>query len=378
MWSTFSEARYTSGGTNLEPTGKDYPASSPQPRVLEASSLSGIPPGSRVVFTLLSICLALAMMTSPIAGYDSAGHFYTTGIAFYGLEQPMASADANMVTFCAWLPDETQELSATSVYSNLISHPIDYGFSWAIRGTGPPATVGKMVVVQQLLHGLSGGDSLAVTAIAQGLVRDLLNAASQRQGPERFNRLCAAGFGLHLLGDSFAHRQLDAPGRMYPTGRGHAGALTHPDHPLYCMNREADWESYIDAVVGPARAIRGVPTIKSAARGKVVSSPCPSNTPDDNEEWLRGMLIGELTNLAGPQGPRFIANTTQKPCQDYVGDNVKAGAIANAPDCRASWLVYCREAVRAFALQSGSRAPEFSFPEFYARMDPCSQIDPFK
>src|SRR5262249_28965529 len=117
---------------------------------------------------------------------------------------------------------------------------------------GPTETVGRMVVVQQLLHGLTGGEAMELRAVATDVVSALRKAITA--GSNDSNHLCALGFALHLTGDSFAHTRLDdmakkpAERRMYPTGKGHAPDYGWPDHPLHTGARAGEWIDYLKKV----------------------------------------------------------------------------------------------------------------------------------
>lgn len=189
--------------------------------------------------------------------YDLAGHFDTVAAAIYGLNPGASPDEANLVTFCGWLPDRSQELSAFDVYTAMpTGSPLAY-LCWS-ASYGPlktycsSAPVANMVAVQQLLHGLTGGDSRAVQAVAREAVRQLHDKANS--SPD-LNAQCALGFALHLYGDSFAHTELTwrqsahpEQGRMYPTGIGHGPDFHKPDRPFYRPDRVQLWKTYVTSL----------------------------------------------------------------------------------------------------------------------------------
>jgi len=105
--------------------------------------------------------------------YDLAGHFDSVAAAIYGLDPAVSPDDANLVAFCAWLPDRTPELSAVGVYRAMLASPLAYacwsGSYGPLKTSLSSAPVANMVAVQQLLHGITGGDSVAEQAVAQTL-----------------------------------------------------------------------------------------------------------------------------------------------------------------------------------------------------------------
>jgi hypothetical protein len=99
-----------------------------------------------------------------------------------------------------------------------------------------------MITTEQVLHALTGGQSASVTRIAVRLVQHFRDVVRTSHDPTD----CAAlGFALHLLGDSFAHRQIDNQPVLYPTGKGHALDSIYPDLPLYERERGALYCNYL-------------------------------------------------------------------------------------------------------------------------------------
>ncbi len=174
---------------------------------------------------------------APVAAYDQAGHFYTAFALARTAQAAFPDRDRLTVTFCAQLPDMASDLDAVSVYKAAAANPWRW-LRWATSDLITGDDLRRMVTIQQLLHGLTGGHSVPLKAVAKATVTRL-QAAVAGAGAERAEALCALGFGLHLLADSHAHEQLDDAGKpaadrkMYVTGRGHAGDWHDPDH-VFC------------------------------------------------------------------------------------------------------------------------------------------------
>ena len=107
---------------------------------------------------------------SPSQAYLRDDHNASVRVVLNSIEPPL-DGEA-LVGMCAQLPDEAPEISAIDVYQQLMKHPVDYG-SWVLRGTGPARTVGRMVTVQELQHGLTGGHPEGVRKVSEAVIRDL-------------------------------------------------------------------------------------------------------------------------------------------------------------------------------------------------------------
>ncbi len=302
---------------------------------------------------------------APLA-YEEAGHFYTIGIVMNELDRPMPPADANLITFCAWLPDETSELNAVAVYSNL---PWMDWLQFAGQNKGPITTVGAMVAVQELLHGLTAGDADAVTRVARHITIDLKNvvdtkeASGIRPDPEDF---CALGFALHLYGDSYAHRDIYHAKVMYPTGRGHAYHFTHPDHPLLSGPREELWEGYVRQVapdVEQGNNGRDLNNVFKEVENYYSSHP---NDGNDNEAQLTSLLSSWLGRLSDGHAPHFTKGTggffSGEPCRQYVDENFASGKPK--PNCIETWNRYRKYASKWFTQEKRSRGDSYVYTQF--------------
>jgi hypothetical protein len=178
--------------------------------------------------------------------YEESGHFYTVAATLSGLTpKPMPPSALRIVEFCSYLPDEAEELNAVTVYYTM-ANPYHFpygGLLWGVLRAGTwsygsnQISIRRMVMVQQQLHSLTGAPSSASTDFALELVHGLAGSIGPLRSEEDVaankDKLCAVGFGLHLLGDSYAHRQLSNPAIMYGTGLGHAADNSYPDLPMY-------------------------------------------------------------------------------------------------------------------------------------------------
>jgi outer membrane protein OmpA-like peptidoglycan-associated protein len=110
--------------------------------------------------------------------------------------------------------------------------------------------------VQQYLHGLTGGKATSVRNIARSAVESLATRAAEASSEQdRVDLLCAAGFALHLYGDSHSHSGLggqeDPSDLLYATGYGHAARGIKPDCILYSSSefpnakRRELWADYL-------------------------------------------------------------------------------------------------------------------------------------
>lgn len=195
---------------------------------------------------------ALLAACSAAAAYEQAGHFYTAFALARTAQSAFPDRERLLVSLCAQLPDMASDLDAVTVYkAAAMANPWKW-FRWASADVIDGRDLRRMITIQQLLHGLTGGRSKAVQQVAAATVDELARvAAAAEQGAARDEALCALGFALHLQGDSYAHEQIDDAGqpaerrRMYVTGRGHAGDWHDPDH-VFCAR-------YVQSVLSSAR-----------------------------------------------------------------------------------------------------------------------------
>ncbi len=133
-------------------------------------------------------------------GWGVAGHYYT--VYFVLLAAGLDPVMAKQLAFFAQMPDQVDELDATSAGEDLM---LSFRRAPMLRD----------YQVQMGLHALTGGDAETETATR---AKRLKNAVL---GSFEF------GLGLHAYGDSYAHRQIAHPARMYEPGLGHAIEYVH-------------------------------------------------------------------------------------------------------------------------------------------------------
>ncbi|MDV6236217.1 hypothetical protein CH379_011340 [Leptospira ellisii] len=295
----------------------------------------------------LTYFFSFLILCHGVSAYQEDGHFYTvqTVLNNFHTPSPLTKEETALVAFCAQLPDEVPELDAISVYRKLaFGYPLQF-LLWVFTDRGSSDVLGRMAEVQQLLHGLTGGNSdhlrrVALTTLDQ--LRSELTSKKEKQ-PEK---LCALGFAFHLLGDSFAHRKLYNPRKMYPTGRGHASDMTLPDHPVHSDSRVTEWENYA----------KGIPNLfRSNLKEIVIKDDFPKvrELTGDNNPWhcifgtkcednMRKILLNRLRESDSfpkydpIQKERYPASN----CQGYVEKVVESRDIPFTPDCEKSWKIY--------------------------------------
>jgi hypothetical protein len=282
----------------------------------------------------------------PAAAYQRDEHYFSTRIALASLRPPLPGAD--VVAFCGQLADEAPELNAIAIYERLMRHPFDYA-SWTMRADGPDATVGRMVTVQQLLHSLTGGSASAARTIATATVRASFVEAEreERGGPEkRADALCALGFALHFYGDTYAHKRLKNPRRMYRTGIGHLFDASTPDFPLSAPDRLALWREYVTSLrtLFPAKSVPIDPLLAGAAE----SSAAARSANAYNRDALIRFETLELVRH-GVEAAPIPLNTAKKSCQELSDAYAAAHGWKAAPSCERAWALHRAAAERAFA-----------------------------
>jgi len=256
-----------------------------------------------------------------------------------------------VAAFCAQLADEAPELSAIAVYRRLMKHPLDYTV-WMLSGGGPDKTVGRMVTIQQMLHGLTGGSPSAVRSIAISAVTVLGEAARAEKDPQRrADAQCALGFALHLYGDSFAHTRLKNTLKMYPTGLGHFFDATAPDQPLTTQPRMAMWREYVST------APNLLPLTVKVALDPVFTAAAESQrrARAGNSFAREELARAETAALSGSGLSAVLIehNVSDMPCQALVD---AAGSLRVKPTCEGAWALYRSAAAAAFADYDASPA----------------------
>jgi hypothetical protein len=290
----------------------------------------------------ISLLLAALVLAAPARAYQREDHYYSVRLALGAIE-PRLPGD-EIAAMCAQLADEAPELNPIAVYRRMMRHPFAYA-SWSLRSRGSDATVGRMVTVQQLLHGLTGGSSAAAKEIATATAREALAAARRAPPERRADALCALGFSLHFYGDAHAHRRLHNPAKMYPTGLGHMFDGSTPDLPLFTPARAKLWREYITSLKTLFPELAG-------SRLELFFDQCEEclkRARDTNayaSEDLRRLEAQHLERLG--VAALLLPRGAPKLGSQRLVDERMAGA-ASVPNCERAWALYRTEAERAFA-----------------------------
>ncbi len=289
------------------------------------------------------LCLAVC---APAGAYQRDEHYLSIRVALSSLKPRLDGED--VVAMCGQLADEAPELNAIEIYERLMRHPFDYA-SWTLRGDGPDATVGRMVTIQQLLHGLTGGPSGAVRSVAKSAIGETFAAAQAAKGDPaaRTDALCALGFSLHLYGDSFAHRRLHNPRRMYRTGIGHLFDASTPDFPLSGPDRLEMWREYVTSLrtAIPSVSAEGLEPLLNGAAEPLRGARSGNGF---NREALVRLETAELARRGVEPAP-LPRNDKRVPCQALVEAYASGHGWKAAPSCERSWALFRAAAERAYA-----------------------------
>lgn len=288
--------------------------------------------------TALALALAAALAASPAAAYVRDEHYYTTRLSLGARE------GGDVAAMCSQLADEAPELNAITTYRRVMRRPASYA-AWTLAGRGPADTVGVMVQTQQLLHGLTGGSPEAARTIAADVARELFDrAVSEKDPAARANDLCAVGFALHLYGDSFSHRRIHNPSRMYGTGIGHFFDATRPDLPLLSPARFDLWRDYLASAAAliPEAADPALDPVFAAASETRAHARSRNNWAL-KELWALEHSAAEARGLKCRVLPRNVA---ERPCREVLA--AATADMKHPPTCEGAWAVYREAAVRAF------------------------------
>ena len=198
-------------------------------------------------FILMCVICFLGLLPAIAQSYNNTVHFFLTVVVVRHIEPAVTEDEKRLISLCVQLPDETEEYDAMKGYWKFFRSSFGDYMSWATNGNdnenmqsilAESVATRELVTVQQLLHGLTGGTASEMLTTAGNIIESLMAGYDEAQtNVDKVNRLCAIGFAVHLLGDTLAHRRLDsggldAPGKMYPTGKGHAFDGTKPDNLL--------------------------------------------------------------------------------------------------------------------------------------------------
>jgi DNA-binding transcriptional regulator YdaS (Cro superfamily) len=287
----------------------------------------------RLAILALGLCASL-----PAAAYRWDQHYFTVRLV-YGAREGGAVA-----ALCGQLADEAPELNAITVYQRLMKHPFDYT-AWTLRGAGPDATVGRMVTIQQMLHGLTGGSPEAVRAIASATARVLVtNLRGEKDPQKRADAECAVGFAMHLYGDSYSHARIKNPSKMYGTGLGHFYDASLPDQPLSSPARFEQWRNYLisaQKLLFEDFKTGFEPVFTSAAASQLRARSGNGFAHDE-------LLAAERSALkeSGIDATPLRHNTAGLDCQSVA--DLAAKNLPRAPSCEGAWTLYREAATAAF------------------------------
>lgn len=294
---------------------------------------------TRLAAALLSCALAV-----PAGAYQREEHYYSTRLA---LAASRPGPEDAVVSLCAQLADEAPELNPIEAYRRMMRRPLVYAW-WSLRSAGADEPVGRMITVQQALHALTGGSSEAAHAIGATAARAALKtAAAAPDEPEaRADAYCALGFALHFYGDTYAHRRVHNPARMYPTGLGHLFDGLSPDLPLYNKDRAALWDGYLASFAG---LLPGY-DFKKLEPFCVQCAAIRASAHDGNahgRRQLRQAESAELKRLGAAPAP-LERNPGTLRCQDIVDDYAAKHGLKTAPNCESAWTLYRTQMETAF------------------------------
>lgn len=293
------------------------------------------------------LILTLVYANNEISAYEENGHYFTIRtILGLGLKTGFFSKEeSNIISFCSQLPDEVPELDAIKVYRKFaFEYPFNFAI-WVITDKGSHDKLGRMAEIQQLLHGLTGGDSNTLFSVAKSINLKLISEV-QKQNPRSLETLCALGFSFHLFGDSFAHRKLRNKNLMYPTGRGHASDLTIPDQVTYNLKSSKRWQDYINELSKILKTNQRVDDLQDALiQIENLSNqtfPVDCIFGDECNSILRSILLKRLTSEDFLPDYNPINNSIydSKSCQNYVDSVFQKNEWKGKLDCEASWKIY--------------------------------------
>lgn len=326
------------------------------------------------------IVLALIFGTESNA-YNYPVHFYTTSLVAQKLGLDHSNKEWQLLSLCTHLPDESGELTAINARLRLgfINH-----ISWGIFSKRNSEATRRMITIQQLLHGLTGGEAQEMQEAVEEIVSELWSSVtrtgndnSEIASPtERAEKICALGFGLHLLGDSFAHRRLNSnKDRMYATGLGHAGDGTQPDALLRDTNSPEYgieyWREHITIIMRisnsgdlDADLMQIYEKIESIEKGDGIKM----------RKKARTIIKDAMDSSTIAKGLNFHARSP-KPCQTHLNSLCKTGFGANGLplSCKNIWeyfksvaapvFIKRGESLRSYA-DVGVAPREFESPKF--------------
>jgi hypothetical protein len=251
--------------------------------------------GWRGIAVLAGVLGGAVALSQSSLGYNHDGHFYTAVAVEHDDDPPLSGTvrdEAILIGFCGQVPDLADDLDAITLRMKEI--PSVAGTLWGGFGLCLGQGVRRMATAHQFVHALTGSPAQNVTEAAVDLIATLRSG----QTPGKFDpiRACAIGFGVHLLGDSFAHRRLDQPDQTYPPGLGHFRDGHDPD---YIELRPSLWEQY-------TRTLASALDVRiDGAHWAALDQVAPSNAANGTEEngFNTKEIVAALEGLLGPDAP---------------------------------------------------------------------------
>jgi hypothetical protein len=333
-----------------------------------------------------SLIVTLGCIGPPadVSAYQAAGHYYTIALLTHLVAPAIKPADAHLIAFCAQLPDLSSDLDATAVYKSAMLHTPGAWLSWARSNKVESDWIRRMITVQQLLHGITGGTSSEVQSVAANTLKELWTPiiAGHETSNNRAASLCALGFAFHLYGDSYAHQMMGDHGKpdfetMYSTGMGHARDLYYPDLPL-CVHfasaprifRHCDkgnggrFDRWHTAWVKAAEYLGSGPTsgampadlIMEATAKILLLDRDASDRNNWNELQMESLLAG-FAALTDADSKFFSEHLSDTPCEKVLADAIKSLVSESGASfhCADVWSLYYQVAEREFSNSPGAR-----------------------
>lgn len=325
--------------------------------------------------------MTCALVKSAAGAYDLGGHHYTISSILAGAapaQRPAGNAPTNetagvvnqvdpyevLESFCVELPDLVAEVDAITQRIHVLESRADW--QWGVLGRCSTSVSRHMVAAHWYVHGLTGMDTGLVRATAETLIRVLQDNAARATDPQsRANRACEVGFGLHLLGDTFAHSRLDKPEKLYPTGTGHWQDRHIPDYMLSRDIRNVAPGQHWSDWVREASKLLGRPD--ASGRLGQISQPILANPAQQADDFGDTILTSHLIYSLQHEGEwepykppleiwssgNVVGDISAWPCSKVIASGPNGQGVPPiagvVPDCNAMWDEYLKAAIAVFA-----------------------------
>jgi hypothetical protein len=321
-------------------------------------------PKARVRLSLAaaSIAVALSAPSATTSAFDAGGHSYSVAALYE--QAGMNDTERRLETFCAFLPDISEELDAVTQRRNLAR---SFDATWTIFSVCWGSTSRHMAATHHYLHSLTGGRPSEARSAAESMISDIDRDLTARPQDiqAHANLICERGMAIHLLADTFAHQKDRVT--LWSAGTGHADAGHAPDLLLYRPEIWADWLRTASSVLTMGKG-RPEELIHLQAR---LPAGLASAAPDQAELHML-QLLAEVAPLSVQTPPIESWNTdpvatdtmsrlwkdsfVHTPCQDQIdrgpanrSNGRGAPSLSGTrPQCETVWKDYLRRAVPAF------------------------------